>query len=72
MQECGVLFGVLFMICEKYFKKIKFKNIDYVGLLLILFNNLFRNGDINSILPKAIILIGAALFLLQTQTSQLL
>ena len=57
------LFGVLFMIYEKYFKKIKFKNIDYVGLLLILFSITYLgNGDINSILPKAIILIGAALF----------
>lgn len=67
------LFGVLFMIYEKYFKKIKFNNIEYVGLLLILFSITYLgNGDINSILPKAIILIGAALFLLQNSNKPII
>ena len=67
------LFGVLFMIYEKYFKKIKFKNIEYVGLLLILFSiTYFGNGDINFILPKAIILISAALFLIQNSNKPII
>ena len=67
------IFGVLFMIYEKYFKKIKFKNIEYVGLLLILFSiTYFGNGDINFILPKAIILISAALFLIQNSNKPII
>ena len=67
------LFGVLFMIYEKCLKKIKHKNIEYLGLLLILFSITYLgNGDINSILPKAIILIGAALFLLQNSNKPII
>jgi len=56
------LFGALFMLYEKKFKR--FKYLSNVGFILIILSiTIFANENVNAVFPKLSVLLGTALFL---------
>ena len=56
------LFGALFMLYEKKFKR--FKYLSNVGFILIILSiTIFANENVNDVFPKLSVLLGTALFL---------
>jgi peptidoglycan/LPS O-acetylase OafA/YrhL len=59
-------FGSLFMLFEKRIKEFGLKHSEIYGFTLILYSVIFVAGeDVNAIIPKILVLIGTALFMME-------